>query len=243
MQTKHSHNNSDIDGDHMGIHIPHCVVTNVEKYLISNARNRMVNPKNSRFLPKIVQDTLMERHIITHNDNWINEYKYLPMFDFILPFQIWERIKNEYDFNYDLHLLCFVRYTENCFFFSVNRKLKNNCVIPLLPNEIWEIILSRPSRHVNCDFCGKKFMMFNKLFLVSKLWYKIMAKIIPTEKSDMLVITYENEFDIRHKCCKNCFSNLIYNKRTFFFYGLRQRPCFSMEEIIKFRDELFQRNK
>lgn len=115
--------------------------------------------------------------------SWINESKYLPMFDFILPYESWERIKNKYEFNYDLNLLCFVGHNKTNYLFSVNRKLKSNIIVTTLPCEIWEIILSYSNCHTFCSICDKKLILFNKLFSVCKQWYGIIKKLMIFNKN------------------------------------------------------------
>ena len=104
------------------------------------------------------------------------DHKYLPMFDLILPFKMWQSIKDKYEFNYDLNLLYFVVHDKVDYLFTINRKLKRNIIMCGLPDEVWQIIMSYSSDYIYCSYC-KRFSTNNrKLLLVCKQWHDIMTK-------------------------------------------------------------------
>jgi len=116
---------------------------------------------------------------ITNHQNkkkLFDERKHLPMFELVLPFNLWKSIQTQYEFKYDLKWLCYSgsyiedvyeyvskTYTINisCFvkqnLFSINKKYKPaSCILfPYLPPELWSLIVYYSRQPKICNVCGK----------------------------------------------------------------------------------------
>ena len=129
------------------------------------------------------------------NSKLFNECKYLPMFELILPFNLWRSIQTQYEFKYDLKWLYYVGFStekgEQVYLFgrnnkitlyyftkrdlfSVNRKLKPGIIMfPYLPPELWSLVISYTYQHKFCYVCGKDEFVWRYPALVCKQWCEL----------------------------------------------------------------------